>query len=323
MFVVTGGAGFIGSAVVERLNREGITDILVVDNLGVSEKWRNLVRKRITSYLHKDQFLDLLSQDLVESPIEAIIHLGACTSTTEQDAEYLLQNNFSYSQLLCEWALEKDIRFIYASSAATYGDGKRGFSDDNETSLGLEPLNGYGLSKQLFDQWAIGNKLDDQICGLKFFNVFGPNEYHKGDMASVVYKAFNQIVDRGSVQLFRSYDPKYKDGEQLRDFIYVRDCVDVIWWLLNNPAVNGIYNLGTGKARSWNDLVGAAFGALSKPTAITYIDMPEILRAKYQYFTEAKMDKLWAAGYTTPFTSLEDGVADYVVNYLNREQRTL
>ncbi len=323
MLVVTGGAGFIGSALVERLNRSGRHDILIVDNLGSSNKWRNLVGKRISSYLHKDQFINVLIRGGFKEKIDAIVHLGACTSTTEQNAEYLLQNNFTYTKVLAQWAIEKEIRFIYASSAATYGDGSKGFSDNNTDSLKLEPLNGYGLSKQLFDQWAIDNGFDQKIAGLKFFNVFGPNEYHKGDMASVVYKAFGQIKERGAVNLFRSYDSSYKDGEQLRDFIYVRDCVDVMIWLLENPGINGIYNLGTGKARSWNALASAVFAALEKPVSIHYIEMPENLRAKYQYFTEAKMDKLRAAGYSAPFTSLENGIADYIKTYLDQDYRVL
>ena len=323
MIIVTGGAGFIGSAMVERLNREGRADLLVVDNLGSSSKWRNLVRKRISSYLHKDQFINVLIGGGFKEKIEAIIHLGACTSTTEQNAEYLMQNNFTYTRVLAQWAIERGIRFIYASSAATYGDGSRGFSDDNTVSLGLEPLNGYGLSKQLFDQWAIDNRFDEKIAGLKFFNVYGPNEYHKGDMASVIYKAYGQVRERGSIDLFKSYDPKYKDGEQLRDFVYVADCVEVMLWLVKNKDVNGIFNLGTGKARSWNDLANAVFGAMKRPSSIHYVEMPEVIRPKYQYFTEAKVEKLRSAGYTAPFTSLEDGVADYVTNYLGRDLRIL
>jgi ADP-L-glycero-D-manno-heptose 6-epimerase len=323
MIVVTGAAGFIGSAFVELLNRQGIRDILVVDDLGTSTKWRNLIRKRIRSYLHKDRFLEALTSGAVREKIDAIVHLGACTSTTEQNAEYLLQNNFNYTKTLARWAVENDVRFVYASSAATYGDGSNGFSDDTAEINKLEPLNCYGLSKHLFDQWTLDNKLESKIAGLKFFNVYGPNEYHKGDMASVVFKAYHQVMDRGSVDLFRSYDSKYADGEQLRDFIYVGDCVEVIFWLLKNPKVGGIYNLGTGKARSWNDLVRAVFAALGRTPAIQYVEMPEILRPKYQYFTEATMQKLRSAGYAAPFASLEDGVAEYVNGYLSRGLKIL
>ena len=323
MIVVTGAAGFIGSAFVELLNRQGIRDILVVDDLGTSTKWRNLIRKRIRSYLHKDRFLEALTSGAVREKIDAIVHLGACTSTTEQNAEYLLQNNFNYTKTLARWAVENDARFVYASSAATYGDGSNGFSDDTSEINKLEPLNCYGLSKHLFDQWALDNKLETKIAGLKFFNVYGPNEYHKGDMASVVFKAYHQVIERGSVDLFRSHDPKYADSEKLRDFIYVVDCVEVISWLLKNPKVGGIYNLGTGKSRSWKDLVRAVFTALGRTPAIQYVEMPELIRPKYQYYTEATMQKLRSAGYSAPFASLEDGIAEYVNGYLSRGLRIL
>ena len=315
MIVVTGGAGFIGSAFVWKLNQEGITDVLVVDELGTSEKWRNLVPRRYADYLHKDVFrARLLLGELPE--IEAIVHMGACSATTERDADFLMENNYRYTRELAEWAVANDARFIYASSAATYGDGGQGFEDDEASLDTLRPLNMYGYSKQLFDICAKNTGLLEHIVGIKFFNVFGPNEYHKEDMSSVLYKAYGQIRDKGSLNLFKSYRPEYADGEQQRDFIYIKDCVDVMWWLLQNPTVNGLYNLGTGKARSWNDLAHSVFAAMNKEPDLRYIEMPEALRGKYQYFTEAPMEKLRAAGYAPVFHSLEEAAEDYVTHYL-------
>jgi len=312
MIVVTGGAGFIGSAFVAKLNAEGIDDIMIVDDLASTEKWKNLVKRRYVDYLHKGMFLEMVDSGRVHFPVEAIVHLGACSSTTERDANYLMENNFHYTCLLSQWALEKGIRFLYASSAATYGDGSQGFSDADETSLRLKPINMYGYSKQLFDLRVLREGMADRVVGMKFFNVFGPNEYHKGDMTSVIYKAFRQIREAGRVKLFKSYLPEYSDGGQMRDFVYVKDCVKVLWWLLNHKEANGIFNLGTGKARTWNDLIGAVFAALNLPPAIDYIEMPEAIRGQYQYFTEAKMDKLRAAGCPVSFGPLEETVADYV-----------
>jgi ADP-L-glycero-D-manno-heptose 6-epimerase len=318
MIVVTGGAGFIGSAFVWRLNQEGIDDIVIVDSLGTDDKWKNLVNRRFTDYIHKDDFLRMICDDAVPFEVSAVVHMGACSSTTERDADYLWKNNFLYTKTLAEWALKHGVRFIYASSAATYGDGTKGFSDDHGTINEFKPINMYGYSKQLFDLWALKNHVENKIAGIKFFNVFGPNEYHKADMTSVIFKAFHQIKETGKVCLFKSYQPKYPDGGQLRDFVYVKDCIDVMWWLFNNPAANGIFNLGTGKARTWNDLIKAVFVAMGIKTNIEYIEMPESLRNQYQYFTEAKMDKLKAAGCPVAFSSLEDSVRDYVVNYLQK-----
>jgi ADP-L-glycero-D-manno-heptose 6-epimerase len=245
--------------------------------------------------------------------------MGACSSTTERDADYLWNNNYLYTKTLAEWSLQRGIRFIYASSAATYGDGTQGFSDDHSKINILKPINMYGYSKQLFDLWALKNHVENKIAGIKFFNVFGPNEYHKADMTSVIFKAFHQIKETGKVRLFKSYLPKYPDGGQLRDFVYVKDCLNVMWWLFNNPAANGIFNLGTGKARTWNDLIKAVFAAMGIKTNIEYIEMPESLRNQYQYFTEAQMSKLKkAAGCPVVFSPLEDSVRDYVVNYLQK-----
>ena len=316
MFIVTGGAGFIGSAFVSKLNQQGIDDILIVDNLGSSDKWKNLRGKSFSQYLHKDRFFELLQTNQIPRDISAIIHMGACSSTTVRDADYILSNNFEYTKKLAELALDRDVRFIYASSGATYGNGAKGYSDDDQVMQSLEPLNLYGFSKQLFDLWASQNGFLDKIVGLKFFNVFGPNEYHKGDMRSVVNKAFHHLNEHGNVKLFRSYHPEYADGESKRDFVYIKDCIEMMWWLLENPDTNGIFNVGTGSARSWNDLAKALFKALDREPNIEYIDMPENLQGQYQYFTEATMDKLKNTGCPTSTMSLEDAVADYVQNYL-------
>jgi len=323
MIIVTGGAGFIGSAMIWKLNEEGIDDIIVVDELGTTEKWKNLVNLDYVDYLHKGVFLQMICEDRVPYSVDAVIHMGACSSTTERDADYLMENNYRYSRMLAEWALKKDIRFIYASSAATYGDGSSGFSDDDEVSKTLKPINMYGYSKQLFDLWVLRNELEGKIAGIKFFNVFGPNEYHKGEMRSVVHKSFGQIQSEGRVRLFKSQREEYGDGEQKRDFIYIKDCVDVLWWLIQHRDAAGIFNLGTGNARTWNDLVQAVFQALEKESEVEYIEMPESIRNQYQYFTEAKMEKLRAQGCDITFRTLEDAIYDYVENYLTGEETHL
>jgi ADP-L-glycero-D-manno-heptose 6-epimerase len=320
MIVVTGGAGFIGSAIVWKLNQQGQNKIIIVDELGKDEKWKNLVPLKFEAFIHKDDFISMIIDRDVPFEISAIIHMGANSSTTEKDADHLFSNNYLYTQELAKYCFEKNIRFIYASSAATYGDGSLGFDDDENKLETLRPLNMYGYSKQLFDLWAKKNDAFDKIVGLKYFNVYGPNEYHKGDMRSVVHKAFEQIRDTGKVRLFKSLNQKYKDGEQLRDFIYVKDAVEMTLFFLDKPNTNGLFNLGTGKSRTWNDLVIAIFKALKKPLNIEYIELPEHLREKYQYFTEANIDKIKKAGYTVPISSLEDGVADYVKNYLLGKQ---
>ncbi len=318
MIVVTGGAGFIGSAFICKLNKEGVTDVIIVDELGTTDKWKNLVNLRFNDYLHKDSFLEMIMAEQLPFDVNAIVHMGACSSTTERDADYLMKNNYLYSRALAVWAVRHGKRFIYASSAATYGDGGFGFSDDNAVSEKLKPINMYGYSKQVFDLGILKNGLDRKTVGVKFFNVFGPNEYHKDDMRSVVHKSWGQIRETGKVRLFKSHRPEYADGGQLRDFVYVKDCVDALWWFLQNPQVNGIFNLGTGKARSWKDLVTAVFNALGRKPEIEYIDMPESIRGQYQYFTEARMEKLRGAGYTANARSLEEAVNDYVINYLEK-----
>lgn len=323
MIIVTGGAGFIGSALVWRLNRLGRRDILIVDHLGTSEKWKNLVPVKFEDYLEKDEFLRLIGQDALPGPagkgrsaVEAVFHLGACSSTTELDASYLIRNNFEYTRQVALFALRNGARFIYASSAATYGDGGRGFSDDEENLDELRPLNMYGYSKQLFDIWAKANGLLNQIVGLKYFNVFGPNEYHKGDMRSLVAKAYEQVMATGGIRLFRSHRDDYADGEQKRDFLYVKDAVEMTLHFFHDREANGIFNIGGGEARTWNSLAAAIFRSLGKPERIEYIDMPQSIREKYQYYTCADMHKLRNAGYDRPATSLELAVDDYVRNYL-------
>ena len=315
---VTGGGGFIGRNLAAELNAQGYDDLILVDVLGRGEKWRNLLGLRYEDILNPQQFLDGLEQGKITA-LDAIFHLGACSSTTERDADYLLQNNYHYTRRLCEWSLAHGTRFIYASSAATYGDGSAGYSDEGELLSTLKPLNMYGYSKHMFDLWARKHKLFDRIVGLKYFNVYGPFEDHKDDMRSVVNKAYGQIRQTGKVQLFKSYRPDYADGEQRRDFIYVKDAVAVTLHFLQENAGGGLFNCGTGQARSWKDLVNAVFATLGITPEIEFIEMPEGLRAKYQYFTQADMGKLRNAGYATPFVSLEDAVRDYVTMYLAKE----
>jgi ADP-L-glycero-D-manno-heptose 6-epimerase len=316
MIIVTGGAGFIGSAFVWKLNATGRDDLLLVDALDATDKWKNLVNLRFVDYLDRAAFLDRLERNALPDAIEAVVHMGACSDTTERDSAFLMENNYRYTRRLAEWSLARNVRFIYASSGATYGDGGAGYSDADEVSRRLKPLNMYGYSKQLLDLWALQTGAAARIVGLKFFNVFGPNEYHKGEMRSVVHKAFGQIRDTGSVKLFKSYRSEYRDGEQVRDFVYVKDVVEVMAWLLANPKVNGLFNVGTGTARTWKDLVNAVFAAMKVPPKTEFIEMPEHLRDRYQYRTEADISKLKTAGYPGAFRRLEDAVRDYVQNYL-------
>jgi len=316
--IVTGGAGFIGSNLVAALNTRGISNILIVDHLAGSEKWKNLVGLQYEDYLDRDALLESIQQNK-EPPADTVFHFGACTSTTETNADYLMRNNFQYSRSLCEWALTHNARFIVASSAATYGNGEMGYSDDEEQIIALRPLNMYGYSKHLFDLWALRKGLYNKIAGLKFFNVYGPGEEHKGDMCSVVLKAFYQIINSGEVKLFKSHNPNYRDGEQLRDFVYVKDAVAVALFLYDRSDVSGLFNCGTGTARTWLDLAKSIFDAMNKEPKIRFIDMPESIRTKYQYFTKAEMAKLHAAGFQNQFMSIEDGVRDYIQHYLQRD----
>ncbi|BBM81785.1 ADP-glyceromanno-heptose 6-epimerase [Candidatus Uabimicrobium amorphum] len=316
MYIVTGGAGFIGSVLVKKLNDRGINDIIIVDNIGTSLKWKNLLGKTYKDYIPKENFLDRVRRGTFPQ-VKAIIHMGACSATTEEDFDYLYNNNYLYSVELAKWSMREKIRFIYASSAATYGSGANGYVDSQD--IELRPLNRYGYSKYIFDQWIKKENLDNSCVGLKFFNVYGPNEYHKGSMASLAYKAFSQIKEYGSLKLFKSHKVPYKDGEQLRDFVYIKDCIDVMLWFLDNPQHNGIFNVGTGKARTWNDLAAAIFKAMNLDYKVEYIDMPMHLRSQYQYFTEASMDKLTKMGFSQGFRSLEEGIRDYYENYLLQE----
>ena len=317
MIIVTGGAGFIGSCIVRTLNDVGRNDIIIVDDIGETDKWMNMRNKRFIKYVHKCEFLSELP---TYDNVEAIIHMGAQSATTERDFDYLWMNNFEYTKALWNYCAEKQISFIYASSAATYGDGSLGFDDMMDIDL-LRPLNGYGYSKQLFDQWVRhqATSFPKQHVGLKFFNVYGPNEYFKGSMASMVFHGFNQIMKDGEIRLFKSCNPEYEDGGQLRDFVYVKDICSVIAWLLEHPSVSGLFNVGTGKAQSFRDLAEATFHALGMKPNIIYIDMPEKLRGKYQYYTQARMEHLRAAGYDKPFADVKTGVADYVQNYLAKD----
>ncbi len=314
-YIVTGGAGFIGSNLVRELNARGEKDILVVDSLGAGEKWKNLVGLVYEDYIDKADLFDYLD-GISPEQIKVVYHLGACSSTTEIDAHYLAENNYRYTRTLCELCLAAGVRFIYASSAATYGDGTLGYSDADSSTSAYQPLNMYGYSKQMFDLWALGSGLLEQIAGLKYFNVYGPGEVHKGDMRSVVHKSFDQICQSGRVQLFKSHRPDYRDGEQVRDFLYVKDAVDMTLWLGENPTVNGLFNCGTGTPRTWVDLVTAVFTAMGKTPDIEFVEMPEHLQGKYQYYTCADMDKIRSRGYPAGFYTLEQGIDDYVRNYL-------
>lgn len=322
MIIVTGGAGLIGSAVIEQLNRNGRSDIVVVDHLGHSDKWRNLAPLQFIDYLEKDTFEALLDGGSLsgrlpgDGSLEAVIHLGACSATTEPDATYLIKNNFEYSRKLALAAVAAGARFIYASSAATYGDGEKGFSDDEHLLPQLRPMNMYGYSKQLFDLWAVRQGLLDRIVGLKYFNVFGPNEQHKAEMRSLVLKAYEQVGTTGRLRLFKSHRPDYQDGEQLRDFIYVKDAAAMTIHFLQGGQAGGIFNVGGGTTVSWNRLAGAVFSAMNRPVSIEYIDMPESIKDTYQYHTCADTSKIRAAGYVQAVTCIEDAVEDYIRNYL-------
>lgn len=314
--VVTGGAGFIGSCILRALNDAGTEDIIVVDHIGDTEKWINIRNKRYREYVHKDQFRERLERGEYEG-ITAVIHMGACSSTTERDFDYLWSNNVEYSKMLWRYCTDKQIPFLYASSAATYGDGSLGFDDKMDIRL-LEPCNGYGYSKQTFDLWAEKQEAPPQHVGFKFFNVYGPNEYFKGEMASVVFHTFCRIRQKGEMRLFKSYREGCGDGMQSRDFIYVKDVCRVIRFMIEHPHINGLFNLGTGKARTFYDLAAAVFSAMGMEPNIKYVEMPAELRDKYQYYTRADMKKLYAAGCGEACYSLEDGIRDYVQGYLLR-----
>jgi ADP-L-glycero-D-manno-heptose 6-epimerase len=315
MIVITGGAGMIGSMIAWQLNQQGRDDLVIVDRQRHAEQWQNLCHRRYAEYLDKDELTAWLDSG---AQVEAIIHMGAISATTERDWNRLLEDNIRYSQMLWNWCAERDIPFLYASSAATYGGGEQGYHDAGID--GLRPLNAYGYSKQFFDQWALRQAADGNApplwAGFKFFNVYGPNEYHKERMASVAFHSFNQFRDTDTVKLFRSDRPEVEDGMQRRDFVYVKDAASVVCWFLQGTAPSGIYNLGTWQARAFRDLATAVMVSCGREPHITWIDMPDDLKGKYQYYTQADMDKLRAAGYDRPFHTLEDGVRDYVQNYL-------
>ena len=318
--LVTGGAGFIGSALVWALNRRGCDNIVVCDILGTNEKWRNLTPLRFADYVEAADLQPRLQNGAL-GKFDLVLHMGACSATTEKDATYLVKNNYEFTKDLAIWSLANKTRFVYASSAATYGDGSAGM-EDNDTKLDtLRPLNMYGYSKHLFDLHAKRAGFLDKICGLKFFNVFGPNEDHKGDMRSLVHKSFAQVQTKGVIQLFKSYRKDFKDGEQKRDFLYVKDCVAMTLHLAATPKANGLFNIGSGGARTWIDLSSAVFVALKKKPVIKFIEMPEVIRDKYQYFTQANLLRLRGAGYSAPVTSLENAVYDYVRKYLVPDKR--
>ncbi len=323
MIVITGGAGFIGSNLVAALEEASYGPLAVCDALGNQEKWRNVAKREIHEFIPLAGLMDFLEKRSRE--IEVVIHMGAISSTTESNADLVIENNFILSSRLWDWCTLNDVRFIYASSAATYGNGAQGFVDDEtpEKLAGLRPLNPYGWSKHLFDRRVSRILRDEgarplQWAGLKFFNAYGPNEYHKGEQMSVVCKLYPQIVAGMPARLFKSHHPDYADGGQLRDFIHVSDCVDVILWLLDNPGVCGLYNVGSGQARSFADLARACFEAIKKPAYIDYIEMPTSLQDKYQYFTQADMSKLRKAGYLKPFVTLEEGIYSYIAGYLSQ-----
>ena len=321
--VVTGGAGLIGSALIWGLNNRNIENIWLVDSQESNdEKNKNLAPLSFSRHLSPEDFRKLVRENSDElSSISTIFHLGACSSTTETNEAYLNDNNLGYTRELCEWSLEHGVRFVYASSASTYGDGSLGMDDQDLDLAKFQPLNLYGWSKHKFDLLAKENQWLEHIVGLKYFNVYGPNEEHKGDMRSVVSKAYEQIASTGEMTLFKSYHPDYGDGEQMRDFLYVKDAVLMTIWLAESTRANGLFNLGNGQARTWLDLGHSIFSALGTDSNIRFIEMPEILRDKYQYFTEAKIEKLRHAGYKNELFSLEDAVKDYVTQYLVPNRR--
>lgn len=320
MIVITGAAGFIGSCLVAKLNELGRHDLIVIDHYASEDdpSRKNLSNKKYVRYFDKAEFLKLLKRDQFDYDVECIFHMGACSSTTASDVDYFQKNNYEYSITVAEWALKYNARYIYASSAATYGAGELGYDDDENQIPNLKPLNLYGHSKQQFDEWVLRMSYQNRMVGLKFFNVFGPNEYHKGDMQSVIAKSYNRVVSEGKMVLFKSHNPAFRNGEQKRDFIYIKDVVAILLFFMNHKDVNGIYNVATGKARTWNDLAQALFASVGKQVNIEYVDMPVVLRDKYQYFTEGNIQKLQQAGYHNSFMSLEEAIKDYT-QYLKQK----
>lgn len=318
LVVVTGAAGFIGRNIVAALNRRGQSDLVLVDDLGTDDKWRNLRGLEFERLLPIAALPDFLAS-ADGRRVSNVVHMGACSTTTERNADYLLANNYQYTIDLATWALERDVRMVYASSAATYGDGTQGYSDNDATTATLRPLNMYGFSKHMVDLWALRHSYLDRLVGLKFFNVYGPYEEHKGDMRSLVSKAYIEVRDSHRIRLFKSYRDEYRDGEQMRDFVYVDDVVDVVLYFLDNRSVSGLFNCGTSRATTWLALADALFSALEVEPTVEFIDMPEALRDRYQYFTQADGSKLRAAGYTKAFRGIDAGVQQYVETFLSKE----
>ena len=318
MIIVTGAAGFIGSVIAKNLNLQGRNDLLLVDKFTKPAKWKNVVGLKFSDFVDRDVFFEKLEKGEFKN-VSAVIHMGACAETTEFDMNYLMNQNYEYSKRLCSWCLNNKVRFIYASSAAVYGDGSKGFSDKDELVYDYEPLNPYGLSKLLFDRWLINTGNVNSVVGLRFFNVFGPNEYHKNKMSSIIYRSFPMAKKEGVVRLFKSYVKEIENGNQRRDFIYIKDVLKITDFFMKNMNINGIFNVGAGQARSFNDLAVSVLTSLGKKPIIEYFDMPDEIKNKYQYFTEADVSKLVNAGYKDGFTSLEDSVKDYVQNYLQKE----
>lgn len=320
--LITGGAGFIGSALVWELNRRGCENIVVCDRLSTDEKWKNLVPLRFADYIDGNDLLQAVQHSPAKlGRFDHVLHLGACSATTERDADYLMRNNYEFTKQLCQWSLANQTRFVYASSAATYGDGAHGMNDQDPDIHKLRPLNMYGYSKHLFDLHAKREGWLPSIVGLKYFNVYGPNEDHKADMRSLVHKACGQILATGKVQLFKSHRPDYQHGEQMRDFLYVKDAIRMTLHLAETPSAGGLFNLGSGKAHTWIELATAIFTALGKEPVIEFIDMPEHLQSKYQYYTCADIAKLRASGFTQDITALTEAVRDYVQGYLVPDKR--
>ncbi|MFO1439294.1 MAG: ADP-glyceromanno-heptose 6-epimerase [Verrucomicrobiaceae bacterium] len=320
--LITGGAGFIGSALVWELNRRGCENIVVCDRLSSDEKWKNLVPLKFADYIDGNDLLQAVQHSPAKlGRFDHVLHLGACSATTERDADYLMRNNYEFTKQLCQWSLANQTRFVYASSAATYGDGAHGMNDQDPDIHKLRPLNMYGYSKHLFDLHAKREGWLPSIVGLKYFNVYGPNEDHKADMRSLVHKACGQILATGKVQLFKSHRPDYKHGEQMRDFLYVKDAIRMTLHLAETPSAGGLFNLGSGKAHTWIELATAIFTALGKAPNIEFIDMPEHLQSKYQYYTCADIAKLRASGFTQDITALTEAVRDYVQGYLVPDKR--
>jgi ADP-L-glycero-D-manno-heptose 6-epimerase len=319
MIIVTGANGFIGSVMVWELNSHGVNDIICVDSVPISERSDLLRKRKYSKFLTKDELWSFLDSDEARSKVTWVLHMGACSSTTELNVEFLRENNTLYTERLWNWCLQNKKNYIYASSGAVYGDGAEGFDDATPPSK-FKPLNPYGDSKAAFDRWAAQQKeTPPHWYGLRFFNVYGPNEYHKGDMSSVVFKAFHQIKDKASLGLFRSHNPKYEDGKQMRDFVYVKDVTRWMWELINKKPASGIYNMGFGEARTWLDLATAVFQNMDKPVKINWLDIPIEMRPRYQYFTEAKMNRLFSLGLSRPQWPLEKGVADYVKTHLSQK----